>query len=163
VTSQTTRKRPSASSRSGIKAKSPGACSAGSRNSVSWRKVRTLASRRKASSCPERTRASIKAGVQSRGAGGLEKTAQELRRDYCEQDRDHEQQPFRLNVARVRRFRLRPRVLFVRLHAPLYTQAAEGAGSSRSPRPVAPTPQRCHELRSTQARGERSASRSHRP
>src|SRR5215207_7031285 len=58
----------------------------------------------------------------------LDKPLGNLRSNQAKQDRDHEEQPFRYLIPRVRLFRLgRVRlgiVLLVRLHAPSYTKQA---------------------------------------
>ena len=64
---------------------------------------------------------------------GLDEPLNNLSSNHAEQDRDREEQPFRLRIPRVRLFPLgRVRLLIlllVRLHAPSYTKQAH-----RSPR-----------------------------
>ena len=68
---------------------------------------------------------------------GLDEPLNNLSSNHAEQDRDREEQPFRLRVPRVRLFRLgRVRLLIlllVRLPAPSYTKRA--TRRSRSSRP----------------------------
>ena len=69
---------------------------------------------------------------------GLDEPLNNLSSNHAEQDRDREEQPFRLRIPRVRLFPLgRVRLLIlllVRLHAPSYTKRA--TRRSRSSRPA---------------------------
>ena len=74
----------------------------------------------------------------------LDEPLNNLSSNQAEQDRDREEQPFRLRIPRVRLFRLgRVRLLIlllVRLHAPSYTKQAHRSPRTRAGPPLPQSP-----------------------